>query len=255
MWIMETVAGRPAWRHAASGVVFREIPAGTFRMGFSDAELDAVRAIEQRGEAEDDLTPFFEGTREARPVRDVRVESFLMARHPLTVAQVRHWLPAYRDRLAHTDTTVARVQDHDELLEVLPFRLPSEAEWEYAARAGTSTLNFRGDGKPGDDQLIDDFGDEARTAAGENPFGLAGMGSAGELCADVWIPGYDDAPGDARPRRGDGPRVARGGAADVWPWQGADEWLLLLAACRYEQMVFSAIRPVAPVPQRAELTN
>jgi formylglycine-generating enzyme required for sulfatase activity len=241
MWIMETVAGRPAWRHTPSGVEFREIPAGNFRMGFSDAELNAVRAIETRGEAEDDLSPFFEGAQEARPVRDVYVESFLMARHPLTVDQVRHWLPHYT---GPGGTATARIENADELLGVLPFRLPSEAEWEYAARAGTTTLTFRGDGKPGADQLIDDFGDEARTAAAENPFGLAGMGSAGELCADLWIPGYENAPGDARPRSGDGPRVTRGGAADVWPWQGADEWLLLLAACRYEQIEYAAIRPV-----------
>jgi hypothetical protein len=43
--IEKTVAGRPAWLHEASGVMFRLIPAGVFRMGFSDEELTAVDAL------------------------------------------------------------------------------------------------------------------------------------------------------------------------------------------------------------------
>ncbi|MEU1620326.1 SUMF1/EgtB/PvdO family nonheme iron enzyme [Streptomyces sp. NPDC005722] len=221
-------------------------------MGLSDAELDAVRAIERAGGVEDHIGGFFAGAGQAQPVREVRVEPFMIARHPLTVAQVRHWLPEYEDDYADSDSTTARLEDDlddvDDLIGASPFRLPSEAEWEYAARAGTTTLTFRGNGKPDEDHLLDDFADEERTAAAENAFGLAAMGSANEVCSDVWIPHFEDAPTDARPRTGDGPRVARGGAADISPWQGCDEWLLLLSATRYEMRGFTAVRPVAPVP-------
>ncbi|MZF85110.1 SUMF1/EgtB/PvdO family nonheme iron enzyme [Streptomyces sp. SID5643] len=252
MWAQEIVAGRPAWRHVPSGVVFRAVPGGTFRMGLSDAELEAVRAIERADGADDDLEAFFAGATRARPVREVQVEPFLIARHPLTVAQVRHWLPEYEDSFAESASSTARLEDDlDDLLGALPFRLPSEAEWEYAARAGTTTLTFRGDGRPDEDQVLDDFADEERTAAAENAFGLAAMGSANEICADVWVPHFTDAPANARPRTGDGPRVARGGGGDLHPWQGCDEWLLLLSATRDAVQDFTAIRPAAPVPTSA----
>ncbi|MEV0019768.1 formylglycine-generating enzyme family protein [Streptomyces tendae] len=218
-------------------------------MGLSDEELDAVRAIERGDGTDDDLDPFFTGADRARPVREVRVEPFLIARHPLTVAQVRHWLPEYEDSFTGSDASTARIEDDlDDLLGALPFRLPTEAEWEYAARAGTTTLTFRGNGRPDEDQVLDDFADEDRTSAAENAFGLAAMGSANEICADVWIPHFTNAPADARPRTGDGPRVVRGGGGDLYPWQGCDEWLLLLSATRYELQDFTAVRPVAPVP-------
>ncbi|MFM9592675.1 formylglycine-generating enzyme family protein [Streptomyces scabiei] len=249
MWAQEIVAGRPAWRHISSGVVFRAVPGGTFLMGLSDGELDAMRAIERAGGADEDLEPFFAEAGQARPVREVRVEPFLIARHPLTVAQARHWLPEYEDSFAASDACTARFEDDlDDLLGALPFRLPSEAEWEYAARAGTTTLTFRGDGRPDEEHVLDDFADDERVAAAENAFGLAAMGSSNEICADVWIPHFTDAPADARPRTGDGPRVARGGGGDLFPWQGCDEWVLLLSATRDECHDFTAVRPVAPLP-------
>ncbi|MER6467399.1 formylglycine-generating enzyme family protein [Streptomyces collinus] len=182
-------------------------------------------------------------------MREVKVEPFLMARHPLTVAQVRHWLPEYEDGFTESPSAAVRLEDDlDDLLGTWPFRLPSEAQWEYAARAGTTTLTFRGNARPEEDQVLDDFLDEKRTATAENAFGLAAMGSANEICADVWTPHYTDAPPNTHPRTGDGPRAVRGGAADLHPWQGCDEWILLLSAIRYDQHDFTAVRPVAPVP-------
>ncbi|WP_371940735.1 formylglycine-generating enzyme family protein [Actinomadura chokoriensis] len=135
--------------------------------------------------------------------------------------------------------------------DVLPFRLPSEAEWEYAARAGTTTLTFRGDLVPSETDLLDHFGVEQRVLTSENAFGLAAMGSLGELCADTYVPGYAGAPTDAAPRHGDGVGVIRGGAADMSPWQGCNEWLAMLSAARGPLDMFAAVRPVLDLPATA----
>jgi formylglycine-generating enzyme required for sulfatase activity len=85
-----------------------------------------------------------------------------------------------------------------------PYRLPSEAEWEYAARAGTTTArwwgnaigtgnaNCNGCGSPWDDRLFAEVG-----SFKPNPFGLYGMlGNAWQWTADCWHPNYEGAPDD-----------------------------------------------------------
>jgi formylglycine-generating enzyme required for sulfatase activity len=94
---------------------------------------------------------------------------------------------------------------HPEMGNRNPYRLPSEAEWEYAARAGTTTARWWGDaaggghancngcGSPWDNRLlakVDSFG--------LNPFGVSMLGNAWEWTADCWHPSYVGAPADGR---------------------------------------------------------
>ena len=103
-----------------------------------------------------------------------------------------------------------------------PYRLPSEAEWEYAARAGTTTARWWGDaigvgnancsgcGSQWDGKLIAPVG-----SFGRNPFGLYDMlGNVWQWVNDCWNESYIGAPTDGSSwTSGDcSKRVLRGGS-------------------------------------------
>jgi formylglycine-generating enzyme required for sulfatase activity len=109
-----------------------------------------------------------------------------------------------------------------------PYRLPSEAEWEYAARGGTTTARWWGDqvgdgnancngcGSKYDFRVLSDV-----DAFKPNPFGLYGvLGNAWQWTADCWHPSYVGAPTDGRAwiTGGDCTKhVIRGGSWDNTP--------------------------------------
>jgi formylglycine-generating enzyme required for sulfatase activity len=102
------------------------------------------------------------------------------------------------------------------------YSLPSEAEWEYACRAGTRSLFYFG--KTITLDLANFAGAHQRitTAVNEfppNAFGLYGMhGNVLEWCVDHWHENYVGAPNDGSAWSSDNKnarRVARGGSWDV----------------------------------------
>jgi formylglycine-generating enzyme required for sulfatase activity len=106
------------------------------------------------------------------------------------------------------------------------FRLPTEAEWEYAARAGSKTQYWWGDEIQQDGKVWANCFDCGSEWAGKrtmpvgsfpaNSFGLHDMhGNVWEWVEDDWHDKYDGAPDDGRPWFDDprgADRVMRGGS-------------------------------------------
>lgn len=229
--------------HAAAASVteppMASIPAGTFAMGSSTTIAAPNYPVEQ-------------------PVHEVRIAAFQMSKYEVTVAQFRQFVEATGHATQATcwqhasnewgmesvsATWRANGYPQGEYHPVMcvtwadakayaawlaastgkPYRLPSEAEWEYAARAGNpGKYHFDGDeaqlcrygnirdtlgrdaigkrtGKPGKEALCTD-GAAFTTVVGmyePNPFGLYDMiGNVGEIVEDCEHLNYDGAPAD-----------------------------------------------------------
>jgi len=148
------------------------------------------------------------------PQHQVTLESFLMGRTPITQAQwlvvaqlpmVTHYLNPDPSLFKGDDRPVEKVSWFDavEFCARLSqatgraFSLPSEAQWEYACRAGTTTpFSFGETINP----KHANFNSNATTPVGSfpaNAWGLYDMnGNIWEWCADHWHDSYNGAPAD-----------------------------------------------------------
>lgn len=161
------------------------------------------------------------GDYDERPVhRAALSQAYYLGTCEVTNAQFEQFLPAHRalrgkhgfsqaDDEAVVFVTWAQAVAFCEWLsqkEQRPYRLPTETEWEYAARAGTNTSRWWGDGIGGGHANCNGCGSQwdnrllGRVDAFEtNAFGLSGMlGNAWEWTADCWHPSYLGAPTDGR---------------------------------------------------------
>ena len=167
------------------GLSWVPVPGARFEMGCSPADGDC---------AADEL-----------PVHAVEVPAFEMTAQPITEAQylaVTGEVPSIIPCDADCPVEGAIQADAAAFCAAVGGRLPSEAEWEYAARAGSTTIYSCGD----DPVCLDDVAwhsgnsDKAVHAVGEkqpNALGLYDMfGNLWEWVADCYHDSYDGAPDD-----------------------------------------------------------
>jgi len=194
-----------------------------------------------------------EGYDDERPQHMVRVPPFWMGKYPVTQAQwraVMGWLPPCRSPGANRPVdriTLGNAQAFCARLSRMTGRaygLPSEAQREYACRAGTTTPFYCGATITTD--LANYVGNHtfrsepagiyrhSSTEVGyfpPNPFGLYDMhGNVWEWCVDTWHDDYQGAPTDGSAwARGDAAaHVLRGGC-----WHDPPD--LLRSATRLKQ--------------------
>jgi len=158
---------------------------GTFQMG----QLQTPLPLEAVPAGFDFLK---DGDFDEKPVHDVTVSKpFYMCIYEVTNLQYELFEPDHR-RLrakdnglsADDDEAVINVNWYDAQAfcrwlsdkEGLPYRLPTEAEWEYACRAGTTTNYYTGD------VLGEEFQKNARRTGGPTPVSL----HVGRTPANVW---------------------------------------------------------------------
>ena len=199
------------------------LPAGKFLMGAPEGEAER---FDHEG-----------------PQHEVAIsQPFALGRHAVTFEEYNHFCEATgRDKPGDRDWGRGRRPvinvSHDDALAYCAwlseatggrYQLPTEAQWEYACRAGTTTPFSFGAGITTDQANYDGNYPYAGGAKGTyrkqtvpvgslpaNSWGLHEMhGNVWEWCADTWHENYNGAPADgsAWSDRQDSRRVVRGGS-------------------------------------------
>jgi len=180
-------------------MVLVKVPAGSFQMGTSFTDHDFLE--------------------HSRPVHTVTfAQPFYMGKYEVTQAQWRAVIGTNPSNFTGDDRPVEMVSwnDADAFCEALStktgrtIRLPSEAEWEYACKAGSGDTKWHfgnDEGQLGNYAWYSsNSGSQTHDVGGKlpNPFGLYDMhGNVCEWCQDAWHDDYTGAPLDGSARTWD----------------------------------------------------
>jgi formylglycine-generating enzyme required for sulfatase activity len=227
-------------KSSAAGIEMVSIPGGSFQMGSSSSEVETafneILRINHEVEGQINQTDKDIITSEM-PRHRVNLNPFFMGKYEITQGQWRRVMGDLPDgipaELRGDDKPVVNVTwgQATKFCEILNkngdlhYRLPTEAEWEYAARAGTESLFSYGDNI--NSTYVNFFawvpfnntekGEFRRRTVGmgeieaPNNFGLYNMeGNVWEWCEDSWHWDYNGAPTDGSAWRAPLRRVASG---------------------------------------------
>ena len=225
-----TVNGAPKSIRNQTGIELVWIPPGTFTMGSTDAEIQAAYEESKSLFPQYAKLEWFTGE---KPRHRVTIrEGFYMAKYEVTQAQWRAVMgTTVQQQMAKAGPTWTLVgeqgdnypmvfvswneaQQFVEKLNAMQdgyqYRLPTEAEWEYGARAGTTTAFAFGDSLSSEQAnfnanhpYFDTDKGRPRAAATPvgslqpNAWGLYDMhGNVYEWCEDSYHDSYEGAPAD-----------------------------------------------------------
>jgi formylglycine-generating enzyme required for sulfatase activity/class 3 adenylate cyclase len=150
-----------------------------------------------------------------KPVHQVTIKPFAIGKFPVSVrewnecaaAKACGFTASGKDEAPITNVSWSDARQYVAWLAEAtrkPYRLPTEAEWEYAARGGTQTRYWWGDqfqpGMANCKNCTDIAATEQPTKVGSsrpNPFGLYDMGGGvDQWVEDCWHKNYQGAPAD-----------------------------------------------------------